>query len=92
MGEDWPLNYEDLETFYDINDKMMKVSGLLGDPAYPLMKHLYPPVPLYPAGELVAQGFNKLGWHWWPSYSALFKEKKNQTYIFINRRSGSILN
>lgn len=78
VGEDWPFNYEDLETFYDINDKMMKVSGLLGDPAYPPMKHLYPTVPLYPAGELVAQGFNKLGWHWWPSYSALFKEKKNQ--------------
>jgi len=78
VGEDWPLNYKDLEPFYDINDKMMRVSGLLGDPAYPPMKYLCPPVPLNPAGELVAKSFNKLGWHWWPSYSALFKEKKNQ--------------
>jgi choline dehydrogenase-like flavoprotein len=79
VGEDWPLNYKDLEPFYDINDKIMKVSGLQGDPAYPPIKHsYYPPIPLEPAGELIAKGFNKLGWHWWPSYSALFKEKKNQ--------------
>jgi choline dehydrogenase-like flavoprotein len=81
VGDDWPLNYSDLEKFYDTNDKMMKTSGLLGDPAYPPMKHLYPPVPLEPAGELIAKGFNKLGWHWWPSYSALFKKKNNKNYM-----------
>jgi choline dehydrogenase-like flavoprotein len=78
VGDDWPINYKDLESYYDINDKIMKVSGLLGDPAYPNMKYLFPPIPLEPAGELIARNFNKLGWHWWPSYSALFKEKINK--------------
>jgi choline dehydrogenase-like flavoprotein len=82
VGDDWPLNYKDLEVYYDINDKIMRVAGLLGDPAYPNMKRLFPPVSLEPAGELIAKSFNKLGWHWWPSYSALFKEKvKKQNFI-----------
>ena len=78
VGEDWPFDYKDLEPFYDINDEIMKVSGLSGDPAYPPIKNLCPQIPLEPAGELIAKSFNKLGWHWWPSYSALFKERKNQ--------------
>ena len=78
VGDDWPIDYKDLEFYYDINDKIMKVSGLLGDPAYPNMKHLFQPVPLEPMGELIAKNFNKLGWHWWPSYSAFSKEKTNK--------------
>ncbi|GIT48065.1 MAG: hypothetical protein Ct9H300mP13_8610 [Gammaproteobacteria bacterium] len=48
----------------------MGVSGLSGDPMYP------PKQPRCPSavglvGETVARGFNALGWHWWPSDSAI---------------------
>jgi choline dehydrogenase-like flavoprotein len=75
IGEDWPFDYKDLEPFYKINDKMMGVSGLSGDPAYPDIVKLAPPVPLGLAGEKIAKGFNKLGWHWWPAYSAISTKK-----------------
>ena len=50
---------------------MMGVAGLVGDPANPEYESLLPPVPLGPGGRRIAEGFNALGWHWWPSYSAI---------------------
>ena len=47
------------------------VSGLAGDPAIPAHEPPLPPVPLGLMGETIGRGFNKLGWHWWPSDSAL---------------------
>jgi choline dehydrogenase-like flavoprotein len=49
----------------------MGVAGLPGDPAYPPKELPLPPVPLGKLGETVARGFNRLGWHWWPSDSAI---------------------
>ena len=77
IGENWPFNYKDLEPFYELNDKMMVVAGLKGDPAYPPIDNLMPPVPLGEAGEKIAKTFNKLGWHWWPSYSAIATKNYN---------------
>jgi choline dehydrogenase-like flavoprotein len=71
VADDWPVDYEMLESFFSENDKMMGVSGIDGDPAYPPINGLLPPVPLGQMGETIAKGFNKLGWHWWPSYSAI---------------------
>jgi choline dehydrogenase-like flavoprotein len=71
VGDDWPITYSELEPFFAMNDKMMGVSGLSGDPAYPPIEGLLPPIPLGRMGETIASGFNKLGWHWWPSYSAI---------------------
>ena len=53
---------------------MMGVSGLTGDPAYPAeppKEFPLPPIPLGRLGETLARGFNRLGWHWWPSDSAI---------------------
>jgi choline dehydrogenase-like flavoprotein len=50
---------------------MMGVAGLAGDPAYPDKEVPLPPVPLGKLGETLAHGLNKLGWHWWPSDSAI---------------------
>src|SRR5262249_48457129 len=33
-----------------------------------------PPLPLGRVGETLARGFNTLGWHWWPSDSAIVSE------------------
>ena len=35
VADDWPLDYSTLEPFFAENDRMMGVSGLAGDPAYP---------------------------------------------------------
>ncbi len=71
VADDWPLDYERLEPYYDLNARMMGVAGLAGDPAYPPKEVPLPPVPLGRLGHTLARGFNKLGWHWWPSDSAI---------------------
>jgi len=76
IGKDWLFNYYDLEKFYNLNDKMIGVSGIAGDPAYPKINNLLPPINIGYSGELLAKAFNKLGWHWWPSYSAIKNSKR----------------
>ena len=77
VADDWPLSYSELEPFFEENEKIMGVAGLIGDPAYPSYKSLLPPVPLGKMGKIVAKAFNELGWHWWPSYSAINTKKYN---------------
>lgn len=84
VADDWPIVYEQLEPFFSMNDQMMGVSGLTGDPSYPLIEHLLPPVPLGRLGETVGKGFNRLGWHWWPSYSAIITRNYKQREKCIN--------
>jgi choline dehydrogenase-like flavoprotein len=71
VADDWPLDYERLEPYYAVNDRMMGVAGLAGDPAYPPKELPLPPVPFGKLGETLARGFDRLGWHWWPSDSAI---------------------
>ncbi len=72
IGDDWPLDYETLAPFYAENDRMMGVSGMAGDPANPPNNDVsMAPIPLGKSGEALAKGFNKLGWHWWPSDTAI---------------------
>lgn len=84
VGDDWPLTYSDLTPFFNENEQMMGVAGLVGDPAYPEYKSLLPPVPLGPMGQKMAQTFNTLGWHWWPSYSAINTHKHQSRAPCIN--------
>ncbi len=44
VADDWPLDYARLEPYYDVNARMMGVSGLAGDPAYPPKEVPLPPV------------------------------------------------
>ena len=71
VADDWPIDYDTLERFYNENDRMTGVSGLAGDPAYPAKQSTMPPLPMGRSGQTIAAGFNKLGWHWWPSDSAI---------------------
>ena len=72
VGDDWPFSYFDLEPYYDLNDAMMGVCGLVGDPAYPPKKaSRMPPLPIGRMGETAVSGFNTLGWHWWPVDAAI---------------------
>ncbi len=71
VADDWPIDYATLEPYYAENDRITGVSGLAGDPAYPAKQPLMPPLPLGRSGQKVAQGFDALGWHWWPSDTAI---------------------
>ncbi len=67
VADDWPVDYATLEPFFAENDRMMGVSGLGGDPAYPAHRPPMPPLPLGRSGERIGRTMNRLGWHWWPS-------------------------
>ena len=70
VADDWPLTYEELEPWYDLNDRMMGCAGIIGDPANPpRSERPMPPLPIGQDGEAVARAFDALGWHWWPSDS-----------------------
>jgi choline dehydrogenase-like flavoprotein len=71
VGADWPISYEDLEPYYEEDRRHTPVAGMPGDTAYPPIENLLPPVPLGPLGQKIANGFNSLGWHWWPSYAGI---------------------
>lgn len=72
VAEDWPIGYRDLERWFDINDRMNGVSGISGDPANPPRPpRPMPPLPLGPGPARLAAAFDRLGWHWWPSDSAI---------------------
>jgi|FLYN01.1.fsa_nt_gi choline dehydrogenase-like flavoprotein len=75
FAPDWPITYEDLEPYYDINDCDCGVSGFAGDPAMPPRNGFQcPPVPPNPYGPVVARGFDRLGWHWWPMDVAILSQ------------------
>ena len=72
VGDDWPIRYWDLAPYYDLNDRMVGVSGVPGNPAYPPKPvDLMPPQQLSKAGEILSHGFDRLGWHWWPGERAV---------------------
>ncbi len=85
VGDDWPLTYDELEPYYDLNDRMIGVSGINGDPAHPPRSpRQTPPVPLGPLGETIARGFDRLGWHWWPSDSAIITAAYGGRHAYNN--------
>lgn len=75
VGDDWPIDYGTLEPYFAQNDRMMGVSGLAGDPAFPYHEPPLPPLPIGKTGNTMARGFEKLGWHWWPSDSAILSQE-----------------
>jgi len=78
VGRDWPLAYGDLVPYWDLNDRITGVSGLAGDPANPPRSaRSAPPLPLCPLTEALARAFDRLGWHWWPSDSAILSEPRD---------------
>ena len=78
VADDWPINYWDLEPYYDMVDNTVGVSGVPGNPAYPpMMRHLMPSHPLSQEAKILARGYTNLGWHWWPQESARITEPLN---------------
>lgn len=75
VADDWPIDYKTLEPYFAVNDRMMGVSSLAGDPAYPDKEAVMPPLPLGRTGERFGRAMNDLGWHWWPSDSAITSQE-----------------
>ena len=71
VADDWPLDYATLAPWYALNDRMMGISGLAGDPAYPPKEAVMPPIPMGATGNTIGRAMNSLGWHWWPSDTAM---------------------
>lgn len=84
LHEDWPIEYDNLIPYFELNEKEMSVSGLVGDPMYPEIESLLPPVPIGHAGTKIAEAFNQHNWHWWPSYSAISTRERNGRAACIN--------
>ena len=75
VADDWPIDYNQIAPYYAENEKMTGVAGMNGDPAYPSDNaQRLPPLPLGESGKVLAKGFNALGWHWWPSDTAIITE------------------
>ena len=46
-GDDWPLSYDELAPFYDLNDRTIGIAGRTGDPSQPPRSDRQtPPIPL----------------------------------------------
>lgn len=84
VAEDWPIDYATLEPFFQVNDRNTGVSGLGGNPAYPDYEPELPPIPMGRLGRRLAQGFNELGWHWWPSDVAILSRDHDGRQKCVN--------
>ena len=84
LCEDWPISYEDIKPYFEINEIEMAVAGLVGDPKYPDIEQLLPPIPIGKTGEMLGKAFNSKGWHWWPSYGAISTRERNGRDACIN--------
>jgi choline dehydrogenase-like flavoprotein len=72
VASDWPLSYDDLVADYDQVEADLGVSGLGGDPAYPVHgDYPTPAFPLSPVAVAFAEAMNRKGWHWWPGCNAI---------------------
>jgi choline dehydrogenase-like flavoprotein len=75
VAADWQVTYDQLERYYDLNDRIMGIAGITGDTAYPRKSARQTrPLDMGKVGDTVAAGFDKLGWHWWPSDSAILAD------------------
>ncbi len=75
VADDWPISYDELAPYYDLNDQMIGVSGIQGDPANPPRStRQTPPLPIGKIGETLVNGFEQLGWHWWVSDQAIISK------------------
>jgi choline dehydrogenase-like flavoprotein len=85
-GADWPLDYAELQPYYERTDRQVGVSGLAGNPAYPGgSEPPLPPLPIFAGGLKVARGQAKLGWHWWPESNAILSTEYDDRHPCVAR-------
>jgi choline dehydrogenase-like flavoprotein len=81
VADDWPISYSELLPFYEAVEREMGVSGLNGNPAYPAPYRVpLPPAPIHRTGRVMAEGMNRLGWHWWPGTNSIPTQRFGAQY------------
>lgn len=86
VGDDWPLDYEELRPFYEMTDRQFGVSGLGGNPVYPeSMDPPLPPLPIGAGGLLMARAHARLGWNWWPDTNAILSAPMHGRHPCVQR-------
>lgn len=93
-GDDWPFDYDELRPFYDMNDRMVGVAGIPGNPVYGVRDVELLPLPGFNKDtNRIRRACDKLGWFWWPGEQAAitvpfrgrdnrdFRERKNRTDV-----------
>lgn len=86
VGDDWPIDYAELQPYYEEVDRQFAVSGLDGNPAYPPGEGPpLPSVPLGKLGRLGARALNDLGWHWWPGTNAIATRDYGRLHACVQR-------
>ena len=72
VADDWPFDYYDLLPHLEAVEQMVGLSGTAGNPAYPPQRsYPTPSIPIGKCGMKLAEGLDKLGWHWWPGLNAM---------------------
>lgn len=72
VAVDWPFDYYDLLPHLEAVEQLVSSSGTRGNPGYPEQAgYPTPQIPIGKAGMKLAEGMDKLGWHWWPGLNAM---------------------
>jgi choline dehydrogenase-like flavoprotein len=67
VADDWPIAYDDLAPYYELNEQRIGTAHVRGDPVSPPRQHDGLPMPtIGVCGERFAAAFDRKGWHWWP--------------------------
>ena len=93
VGDDWPIRYEDLAPYYDLNDNHVGVTGVPGNPAYPNRQVTLLPMPGADVKQtsVFQEAAYRLGWHSFPSDRAIisvpFKGRDPRNYKEAKNRA-----
>ena len=72
VAVDWPFDYYDLLPHLEAVEQLVSSSGTKGNPGYPPQAgYPTPQIPIGKTGMKLAEGMDKLGWHWWPGLNAM---------------------
>ena len=94
VGDDWPITYQDLAPYYDLNDNFVGVAGVPNNPAYPNRNVTLLPLPGFSwQSNRLRAACDKLGWFWWITEQAVisvpfkgrdpknYRERKNRADV-----------
>ncbi len=79
VGDDWPIDHDDLAPWFELNETEIGLAGVVGDPSAPARRNRLRLLPtIGPCGRRFAAAFDRLGWHWWPVDLTLGREEDGE--------------
>ncbi len=86
IADDWPLDYRELQPWYEETDRQVGVSGFGGNPLYPEgAAPPLPPLPFNPGALRVARALHRRRWHWWPDTNAILSVPHDGRHQCVQR-------